>query len=953
MMLPPSAKRFSLSSPAYKFKNQPQFGRMAVRDSSQPEPYIWQRDAYKRSQSTKAHNGQISADKIYNASDEDSLVKTKDQIDHEAPRGFKMGTPVLAEDTGEVLGNIGLDLYRLAALPITGPYKLGKWGVDKSHEYYRKKHPLPQVVVDRREAQKQQKALKLISQIANRVNLKDLQNEEGEPIPELDAKARLFVVLTQHPEFMEQADFAVGNPSKNVAKRAGSKVYDFGRWLYMAAPHLPTLVDKLVNLDFSEADATQLPAGQSVEMKSPGSENPIISRARQLTLDLGHSEAKSVAHELEVSGSWSAVAGRGVSKGFRAFKPFQQRDMSQASFARYIKEGKLPPTKNPHRFAVVNKQDSSLTVYPNGVWQRIKNIATWSNPKPLVDHRMPLQVHTSNANIKMLLGVMTRGMEAKDIPDFDPDTVMSVKVRNNKKFKEKVLQPLVNTFRVTDKVKLANGKMVEIKEACLWPFIEAILTEGEQGLGPNCTVKGDESKKCFDLLADSKVFKFKASDKKLEKFLNERLQDKNDPVMRELRAKLAVIQVASLQYAEQVDLKETIAAFAKGAIVGTVGETIVEKAIPHPKEGKFLMTQPSYWANWALMSLVDAYDNWQGEQGSLEADLKGMGLKNNPKDVFGQDQKPTIRQRLSLLFKRDAPGPAGMSVGTAQFSAMQGALLGGLVSLGTAFPFTNKHTPDWELALASGATALGTAFSIPLSYGYTKPRVMLSYNEALKTGRLKLPQHILDIKDEKKQKKAIQEHIEHTATQDMMARIGLQASAKAYTVVAPAMASLWALRAAGVSRETVQALAFGLTPGAENASRGLLTTAKLKKIPIAYQVNPWYQTFQDTIDDTERMTLLSMLQGNEHAAPYRDQIRSSFSDSWSRGSAWIMNKMTTWLPLPVPIQPVLTNRYKIDYVKPKDMESGFSKSPSKLQEPETAITREQVGLRNRGTDGIE
>ena len=923
---------------------------MAVTDSSELKSRYWPGDPYDsyHYQSIKQKQAKTLAREIYHPEDkgEDqgmegqegeiqvanpqesssvpkkkpSLQKVKEQIDHGAPRGFLMNIPPGIANTGDVVGNITLDLYRLLTLPVSLPLNLVSWGGKKI--YRAAKGPVTPAEQQQQQHNAQEQALKLVQQIENRVDLDNLKTEDGEKIPEPEVKARLFVALAQKPEFRYLAAAVLPNSVGDIAAAPF-------KWFYKAPPHLPTLVEKLVNLDFSKKETPDSQPASLPSKDLEGGENPILERARHLDLDVGHSETQSVCHELEASGSIPSWVGRGLTyataKGIAYpttidarkwmqskswHQPLDQREMSEADFAQAIKKGKVPPTKDPHRFAVLTKKETEINVYPKGVWQSIKNLVTWSTPTPLHTQKMPLQVHSVNGNLKMLLAMMTRGKEA-EIPDFAPDTVVSVKVRNTRKFKEKVLQPLVDTFRVTDKVRLKNGKMVEIKEACLWPFIEAVLTEGENGLGPNCTVKGTDQK-CFDLLADAKVFKFKCSDKKLEKFLNERLRDKTDPVMRELRAKLAVIQVISMQYAEQVDIKETVAALAKGAVVGIGGETMIEHLIPHPKEGKHIMSQGSYWANWALMSLVDAYDNWQGEQGSLEADLKGMGLKNTPKDVYGQDQKPTIRQRLKLFFKRDADGPAGMSVGTAQFSAVQGAALGGLFSLGTAIPFSKRDTPTWELSLASGTTALGTALSIPLNYGYTKPRVMMSYNEALKAGRLKLPADI-DPTDEK----AVKAHIDRMATQDMMARIGLQASAKAYTVVAPAMASLWALRALGYSRETVQALAFGLTPGAENASRGLLTAAKLYKLPVVHQLNPWYTTFHENIDDTERMTLLSMLQGNEHAAPYRNQIRQGFNDFWSRRSAGLMGFMTNWLPLPVPIQPVLTHKRKIDYVKPE------------------------------------
>jgi hypothetical protein len=923
-MLPPvhNLNYITFPSKSSSLKKQPKFGRIEIRDDSQHSATWDEWRTLKKHQllpkkltkdlslpdyyEANKQKAATAAEMVYDQTVQDEsepdkkglLPKLYADIDHEAPRG-KSRWPNGVTNTGDVLSAIGLDLYRLFPLkPI----------LDGGYNLINKAVGTKLTPAQMREQHKQQ-ALKLVQGIADKNVLKDITLEDGKSISEDDAKARLYLALVQQPEFMELANYAMSNA-----------VVATGRWLRMAPPHLGTLVDKLVNLDFEDQtpqpidtdDTPDRPAhvhratAREVELDSlplPGGMHPIQERARRLTLDIGHSEASGVAHEIEVSGSMFARTGRGIAAGLRYFKPFQQRELTQKEFRQYLEQNGLPPTKNPYKLAILNPGESVLSSHQTGWLNWARNVVAPAKSKPPHSQNIGMQIHTSDANTKLLLAAITRGHE-EQMPPIAPNTVLAVRVRKTEKFKEKVLQPLVNTFRITEKVRLKDGKMAEIKEACLWPFIEAVLTEGRDGLGPN----GQE---CFDRLADANVFKFECSDKSLQNFLNGRLKDKQDPVMRELKAKLAAIQVASLQYAEQVDFKETIASFAKGAIVGITGESIIEHTL-HPKKGELIFKQPNYWANVALMSLVDGYDNWQGEQGSLESDLKGMGLKNTPKDVYGIDQKPSWKQKLKLLKDGDSNGPAGMSVAIAQRSAGLGALGGFLISMGTGIPFSKKDTSPWALGGASFATAMGTALSIPLNYNFTKPRVMMSYNEALKRGLLKLP---ADVNPDSKTE--VEAHIDKMATLDMMARIGLQASAKAYTVVGPAMASLWALSAAGVPREVLQSIVFGLTPGAENAARGILTANRL------------YRTFPESVNHTERMTLDHMLEKpeREQKAPvtqqvenkrYRDNIRGEFNDRWSLASAWLMNKAGYW-----PLQATMTNRRKIDFVNnPKEQTWG-------------------------------
>ena len=867
-------------------------------------------------------------------SDDALLPGLKNDLDHDAPRG-KSRYPALIETSGKTAAGIALDLSRLATLPllpVKGAVTLGRMGYNRWSRQVDNLTPEQRKLADQKA--KNLKARQLMEGLIQRTNLQEILDEEGTPIDPIEIKARVYFALRQKPAFMETAADALSHPLTAALK-----------WPLKAKPEPQRVVQILANADFGKSDASMRAAdltaepegGEREEEKNEASykkqlmeqvvdrfkeaaktakfrreknvrrffNNTVTGRAAKLELDVGPSEAETMCRDMRISGSLFTHGSRALANGLRANSKFQLHPISQEEFQKHLEKGKLPPTKNPYRLMTLEPHgdDEKLTIHKASLTEHIGR-ALGRERTPGIEAILPkMRVSSTDPNAKLLLAVLLKGQEASLMEagiEIRPHTLLAMKVRDTKFFKQNVLEPLVDTFRLTEQITLKNHKQVNLKESCMWPFLESVILHGSKELGPNCYIEGT-NENCFDRLAQSDVYQFESDDKGLEQFLNDRMQS-TDPEIADLKVRLAAVQAASLHYAEQVEIQETVESFLKGAIVGVTGEAVVENTLGHSAHDVNLFTQPNFWANVALLGLVDAYDNWQGEQGALEADLKGMGLKNIPEHVFGE--KPDLaeghkspflenaREYAKLLIKGDADGPAAQSVANAYRSALLGALGGALASLGSAQPFSRENSSIPMLMGASAVATLGTALSIPINFALTLPRVMATYNEHLQAGRLKLPAHV-DAQNEQ----AVFNHVRETAIQEMMARVGLQASAKAYTVV-PLLSMAWLPNINNlVPRKVIQPTVFGVTPAAENLTRMGLTMDRLNR------------AFPEAINQAERMILASKLSEKENAAEYQEELRREFSDRWSQFTAKAMDYVT-YLILQMP----LTYRRHINYV---------------------------------------
>ncbi len=804
-------------------------------------------------------------------------------IDHEVPRG-RAHVPGWSEMLGDKASKLTVGIDFLPFRAANAMQSIGRW----THRQFS-----ATVSADSQQSkqaeQHRQDAEFLTEQILQKVDLSEVVDVE-QGFSQAALKSRLIDVLAENAKLRYVVRNALSGKLAGVAKH-----------VVVAKPDLEALTRNIIAWEGFWSDDTETSSSEE-----------------------GAAKLEQIAQNAQSSAALTARSGKQVANWLRTGQKFQIRPLGpDEAYESYLRKTQYPPLKNPYEFMAIKPGESNLHVsnrFQNTPDSRMGQLLQAFKPYPrqsVLDTKMPLTVVSSDPNAQLMVAALMKGHE-RDFPKVEATTPVFVRIRDTEQFKKEVFQPIVNTFRITEPIEIKDrnnpGKTrkIEIKEACLWPLIEGILAKGEQGLGPNCTLKNSD-KKCFDLLADSNIYEFSSPDKSVENFLNQRLHDKQDPHIRTLKARLAALQVAGLQYAEQVNVAETVATFAKGAAIGVLGEKLSDKiGGGELKPGENVFTDPGFWTRVGFLGLIDSIDNWYGEHGVLDADLKGMGLSNTKKDVFGNAPPPDpvrikdylsarkatnmpesidqFRRRLLLAAVGDADGKAATSVATLYRSVALGGAGGLLASLWAAKTFTEQNSPLVEKMFSTSVGTLG-ALSIPINFALTLPRVMSSLNEHIEEGRLVLPDTV-----DKRNPKAVKNYILEMALQDMMCRTGMQASLKAYNVI-PLLGTGWVAEKF-LPESFVQTVLFSGMPIAENITRG------------GFMLDRVSRTFPKVMNNIEGSVLAAYIKGEPDMERYRHFFRSELNGSWSKLSSQGMNYVT------YPLQALMTSRRHIDYHRP-------------------------------------
>ncbi|WP_373531837.1 hypothetical protein [Vampirovibrio sp.] len=855
-------------------------------------------------------------------------------LNHDLPRGSAK-LPGMIQSAGQKVSEMTVAVDFLphtlhSAASSVASWTRGKWSPSSLAENQ------TEALSKHREAE----AARLVAAVHQQLPLNHLYDlEEG--VDPLETKRLLIQALRDEPKLFSVVHNALSHPVAAAVK-----------WPIMAKPPLKATILQILNWQQERESSTPAPAPPSeVEMRSQSAThlagsstvpekasslstedeiqpNPEPAQTEQPQTETTPSALSvpppqtgpELARKLQAAAALSARGGKQMASSLRQFERFQQKPLTETELStRYLQKNQYPPLKNPYELMVLDPETSTIQVS-----NRLPEpAATNTAPKPwwrglvpdpkkvILKHDLPIKITSKDPNAPLLIAALIKN---QPLPPIQPNTTVALRLRDEKKFKEDVFRPILNTFRISEEIEIKDPnhpgqfKKVQLKEACLWPFLEAVLLKGEEGLGPNCKVKGSQ-KACFDLLADADIYQFTSSDPALAKLLNERLNHREDPKLRSLKAKLAAIQLAGLQYAEQVDVLDTVTTFSKGFAAGIAGEQIASRIGGEATPGESVWKTPGLWIRLAFLSMVDAVDNWYGEHGVLEADLKGMGLSNSTEHVFG-DQPPanpvearhylsarhathlpgwleSLRRRVLLMGSGDADGKASQAVASTYRSIALGGMGGVAMSLYAAKTFTEQQPGLANQMLSTSVGTLG-AFSIPINFGLTLPRVMSSFNEHLEEGRLLLPKHIKPT-----DQKAVRAYVKEMALQEMMARTGLQASLKSYTVI-PALGLVWPAQLF-IPRDVLQSMLAPFMPVAENLTRMGLMLHRVEG------------SFSKSLADTEGMVLSAYLNDEPHMDRYQHQIRGAFNGAWSRLAAQGMNVLT------YPLQLSMTHRKQIDF----------------------------------------
>ncbi len=818
-------------------------------------------------------------------------------LDHQKPRGYAR-IPVLLEKGGKKISSATASIDFLPHHVSATTKNLLQWAQGKISPPSRRE--------DLKAATEQQRVAdveRLLQAVERQLPLADLYDLET-GMPPAETRRLLARAFYNEPKLMTVINNALTHPAIATLM-----------WPVVAKPDLRESLENIVAWQQERESHALLQDDQSL---SASSALPFEAASSQ-----GGSSPETgaeLAHRLQAAAALSARGGKALAQKLRQSESFQLRPLTDAELkTQYFQKNQYPPLKDPHEFMVLEPGESRVKVtnrLPEAEDSRSAQ-QSWlkrllPHPRRLVlDHALPVKITSKDPNAQLLVAAL---LKDQDLPPIQPNTTVALRLRNEAHFKQHVFRPIVDTFRISEEIEIRDPgkpgafKKVQLKEACLWPFIEAVLLRGEAGLGPNCNVKGTRTK-CFDLLADADIYQFTASDPAVAKLLNDRLHNKNDPKLRELKAKLAAIQLAGLQYAEQVDVLDTVATFSKGFAAGVAGEQIASHIGGDAQPGENVWKNPAMWIRLAFLSLVDTIDNWYGEHGVLEADLKGMGLNNSQEDVFGsappEDPLPvshyfsarhathlpgwleSLRRRVLLMGAGDADGKASQAVATTYRSVAMGGLGGMAASLYAAKTFTEAQPRLFEQMLSTSIGTLG-AFSIPINFGLTLPRVMSSFNEHLEAGRLKLPPHV-NADDERD----VQAYIKEVAMQEMMSRTGLKASLKSYTVI-PALGLVWPAQLV-IPRPILQSVLAPFMPVAENLTR------------MGMMLHRVDRSFPKSLADTEGMVLTAYINDETTLDRYQHAIRGAFNGTWSQVTAQGMNIFT------YPLQLAMTHRKHIDF----------------------------------------
>lgn len=241
-----------------------------------------------------------------------------------------------------------------------------------------------------------------------------------------------------------------------------------------------------------------------------------------------------------------------------------------------------------------------------------------------------------------------------------------------------------------------------------------------------------------------------------------------------IKTRMTALDLAILNYAEQIDLKEIVQTLAVAGTVALGGEYLVHMG---GAEGLIRFVQ---------LSGVDAIDNVAAEMGMAKNEL----LANNAtwknagefmEKTLGADYKslsaPDLMRRIATT-----PGPAGQILRRALMAALKGAAAGGVVNaLYTSNALSNDNANPVALgaagAVGSFTTSLGILYNTRATYAQVVAAGLVLYDE----DRLPLPRDIYDTATQPKYvdgevPQQVRSYIEEMARQEMTVRSGFWGS---------------------------------------------------------------------------------------------------------------------------------------------------------------------------------
>lgn len=433
--------------------------------------------------------------------------------------------------------------------------------------------------------------------------------------------------------------------------------------------------------------------------------------------------------------------------------------------------------------------------------------------------------------------------------------------------KERQTASETKRLRLRNKKQEDGPKPLKVHEAVAWPFLAAAMA-GET-VGENARHLQEK----LDDLPVYDLFVAEGSDT-----LQSALQTRYKP----LKQRLAALEVAKMAYSGRVNVREVITSLLIGSGVGASGELLTHHYL-HGGTAAAI-------ARFFVLTGVDVIDNFFGEMGVLTSDLEANGIELSRQSVFGsfKDRKRTGNFIKDIWHYLKMNGPAGFFAKRSIKSALKGAGVGATLSPWIAISLSNPGTPTAIKSLTGGANSMGTAAAIPFNVRTTMPQIYLTVRHLIDQGVIRLPEGI-DADDEA----AVKEYAKHVGRQEMMSRLGFNASMKAF-VTTPAsgliLAAAPALMAAGMPPDVAQTATrtafMTVAPAMENLAR-MMYMGKSMKFTIPRhmrQVEKFILSSADhRLNDDEKQTVENLFADRPSKFIYdRLTTRKSLPD-WKNG----------------------------------------------------------------------
>lgn len=530
--------------------------------------------------------------------------------------------------------------------------------------------------------------------------------------------------------------------------------------------------------DHDETAAPASPAGRRVLVRSASARAAEHRPAR-------HFRYNAVSfRDHEVARAGAAATEEGAPAG----------TATEKDIATQLKNHRSLRSDLPNRLAVIRPGEQAVPFA----------FGDWKGELPV-----PFQIVDADPLVTKLLAIALKDCDPSALSELalNGDTSIAVRFRGPT-FQAEVADPVMALGKI-EKGERANGESVDLDEQVFYPLFDSLMRHGHAGL--NATIEGQPVQ---DFLAENCGIEFKSHDNpKLDKLLNDGLKR---PELKDLRMRMALLEVAKLNYFENADVKEATKDFLAGTLVGMAGELATEFGLPSGEInilGGFETV--TYAVNVALGGLIDLWDNYKGRSGAVE-----LGAANASEAALAQQKQAAWKASLwgamyGTLFNVPAQMPLAMTFGS------------GFVA--------NPYLSTAMLATGTALSIVGSSLSIPFQMLDDETRKTAVIVNQLKQGIIELPdavreealQHIdRDLEE--------QPAIEHSPTvlrwakrqaQEDMSRSIASKSSGYGGISAPLLALAWATKLIpNVPRAVLQAVIFGASPGAENMSTAFYAT---------------------------------------------------------------------------------------------------------------------------------